>query len=937
MTEWTPTARATLERCLDRHRARFAADGAEADEVIADLRDHVEREAEARNLRVVTEADAVRILAEVDPGLLEMPDLRPADAAHPAHPTRSAPSEVPAWTPPTTSAGSSAAPGTAGAAGPTASTSDGVSPAAPDTRRRTLGSQCWLGLRVVLGVLLPLGTLILEWLERPSASDLLDPIPTPLHIGLILLVPLTQAFGIGWLERSARALPRWFPWLLSASLGISAAYAIAYAPIIPVATIGILFFGLGLVPLAPLVTWITGLHLRSRARQRAREQQAPWPRHTWIALVAAMLLLGALALPEFVTLRTLRQAVDAETAAERQSAVRLLRSWGNQDALLRACYGTRNRLWDNALHPSGAAPLPAEAARSVYFQVTGRAFNETRPPLGSLRGVGREIFEDFEWDRSLGGESVGGHVSGLSLRSSRLDVTGNADDGWGYTEWILEFRNDHASRQREARAEIQLPPGGVVSRLTLWVHGEEREAAFAGRGEVRTAYQQVAVAQRRDPVLVTTSGPDRVLLQCFPVPPQGGTMKVRLGVTSPLTPFGPEEVAFVGPRIVERNFALAEGLEHHLWLETPQRILNPPSPSGTTPFPTNRVSVQIPAAWGPRAIPTLRIQRQAEASSRWAPDDRATPPAAIRQRLLPQTVTPGGRLAIVIDGGRTGRDAWQTLRQLLASTRARGDLRVWVSADGTHEVAAITEGPFQAAVEAMDRNIPDFEGGQDPIPALETAWDWASQQPGGTVLWIHGAVPVVLGDPQAIAQRLQRGEVDGARVVDVQAIDGPNLAARSWDAHPLYQALPRLGSLEDDLKRFLEHWSGQAPRWHWNLERSADPFHLTAAKAEIAHDAKTDTQASRHLVRLWARDRIDQLRRQRKTTEAVALAGLWQLVTPVSGAVVLETRAQYQAAGLTPVDPLTTPALVPEPHTWALLGLGTGLLLIWHQRPRRRP
>lgn len=911
MTEWTPTARATLERCLARHRARFTADGAEADEVIADLRDHVEREAEARNLRVVTEADAVRILAQVDPGLLE-------DSPGPSSSSEAAGRrQVPT----------------------------------PTVGGRSIRTRWLLALRAFLGVLLPLGTLVLEIVEHPSASDLLDPIPTPLHILLIAWVPLTNAVGLWLLERSDTPLPGWFAWMLSASLGISGAYAVAYAPVTPMAAIGILVYGVGLIPLAPLIAWVFGLQLRAIGRKRARDHASTWPRHTWIASVTSLLILAALALPEFFTLVALRQAIDCKEPTARQSIIRHLRTWGSDEAVLRACYGIRRLMWNSLLAPfedrkSRPLAVRPEAAQAVYFQITGHAFNDVRPPLGSLRGVGRQVFEDFEWDRSLGGESVGGHVSGLSLRSSRLDVTGNADDGWGYTEWTLEFRNDHASRQREARAEIQLPPGGVVSRLTLWVHGEEREAAFAGRGEVRTAYQQVAVAQRRDPVLVTTSGPDRVLLQCFPVPPQGGTMKVRLGVTSPLTPLGPEEVAFVGPRLVERNFALAEGLEHHLWLETPQRILNPPSPSGTTPFPTNRVSVQIPAAWGSRAIPTLRIQRQAEATSRWALDDRAAPPAAIRQRLHPQTVTPGGRLAIVIDGGRTGRDAWQTLRQLLGSTRARGDLRVWVSADGSREVAAITEGPFPAAVEAMDRNTPDFEGGQDPIPALETAWDWASQHPGGTVLWIHGAVPVVLGDPQAIAQRLQRGEVDGARVVDVQAIDGPNLAARSWDAHPLYQALPRLGSLEDDLKRFLEHWSGQAPRWQWRLERSEDPDRVNAiAQTSAASSApggvsaarEVSASASRHLVRLWARERIDQLRRQRKTPDAVALAGLWQLVTPVSGAVVLETKAQYQAAGLTPVDPLTSPAIVPEPQTWALLGLGTGLLAFWHHRQRRRP
>jgi len=940
MTEWTPTARATLERCLDQQRDRFAADGTEADEVIADLRDHVEREAEARNLSIVTEADALRILAQVDPVLLEPPDLRTADSAQPDQP------EPRASTPPNPAAPASANSGTISPSRPTPEgpAADGANPATPTTRNQTLAHRCWLGVRVVLGVLLPLGTLLFEWLMRPSASDLLDPIPTPFHIGLILLVPLTQAIGIGWLERSARPLPRWFPWLLSASLGISAAYAIAYSPITPLATIGILFYGLGLVPLAPLVSWITGLQLRSRARRRAREQQVPWPRHTWIASVAAMLLLGALVLPEFLTLRALRRAVDAETADERQSAVRLLRSWGNHETLLRACYGIRNRLWDNPLHPFGIASLPADTVQTLYFRVTGYAFTETRPPLGSLRGVGREVFEDFEWDRALGGEAVAGHVAGLSLQSSRLDVTGNSQDGWGYTEWILEFRNDHGSRQREARAEIQLPPGGVVSRLTLWVHGEEREAAFAGRGEVRAAYQQVAVAQRRDPVLVTTSGPDRVLLQCFPVPAQGGTMKVRLGITAPLTPLGAGEVAVVWPRLVEGNFALAEALNHHLWLETPQRILNPPSPSGTNAGPTNRVSMQIPATQGSRAFPTFRLERRAEATSDWALDDRTTPKAAVRQRLLSQTTTSRGRLAIVVDGGRTGRDGWQALHRLLASTRARGDLRLWVStADGTREAAAIHNGPFQSAIGAMDRSTPDFVGGQDPIPALETAWDWASGQPDGTVLWIHGTVPVLLGDPQSIAQRLQRGEADGARVIDLQAINGPNLLARDWSPHSLYQPLPRLGSLDEDLKRFLETWSGGIPQWQWRLERSEHPDRVNAivqtpatsgAPGGVSHATAANSGASRHLVRLWARERIEHLRRQRKIADTVAVAELWQLVTPVSGAVVLETKAQYQAAGLTPVAPLTTPAIVPEPETWTLLILGVGVLALWNRRQR---
>jgi hypothetical protein len=36
------------------------------------------------------------------------------------------------------------------------------------------------------------------------------------------------------------------------------------------------------------------------------------------------------------------------------------------------------------------------------------------------------------------------------------------------------------------------------------------------------------------------------------------------------------------------------------------------------------------------------------------------------------------------------------------------------------------------------------------------------------------------------------------------------------------------------------------------------------------------------------------------------------------------------------VDPLTTPAIVPEPETWALLIVGTGALVLWQRRQKRR-
>jgi hypothetical protein len=59
----------------------------------------------------------------------------------------------------------------------------------------------------------------------------------------------------------------------------------------------------------------------------------------------------------------------------------------------------------------------------------------------------------------------------------------------------------------------------------------------------------------------------------------------------------------------------------------------------------------------------------------------------------------------------------------------------------------------------------------------------------------------------------------------------------------------------------------------------------------------------------------------------VELAAAYQLVTPLSGAVVLETAQQYAQHDLTPADPTTVPA-IPEPGIRALLLLGLATLLL---------
>jgi hypothetical protein len=69
-----------------------------------------------------------------------------------------------------------------------------------------------------------------------------------------------------------------------------------------------------------------------------------------------------------------------------------------------------------------------------------------------------------------------------------------------------------------------------------------------------------------------------------------------------------------------------------------------------------------------------------------------------------------------------------------------------------------------------------------------------------------------------------------------------------------------------------------------------------------------------------------------KRAEAVEVAGKFQLVTAVSGAVVLETKAQFDAAGLSAIDPATAPS-IPEPATVVLImGGAAAVFVVWRRR-----
>ncbi len=684
-------------------------------------------------------------------------------------------------------------------------------------------------LDLLAGVILPTSTIIVELLTGMCAEAYADVLPNWRVALLAAMVPFANL--IAWVRpaRGVFAPAGRVAALLSVAAVVTAVYSAIFLPMLPLALVAVLM-GIGLLPLSPfLALWATLRQLWSVGR---------W---SWRASAIGVGLAAASVAPTVLTEALVQRAVTGDREA-RDSSVRWLRAVGEELPLRRAAYGQREmflRYWPNSV----------EAAK-VYFLVTGES-HLTRP---DPRTPDRENAGWF-WDGQQGGNETGRILPDLRASASRVETKVTASAGVQYTEWTLQFANGSTMQQREARAVIALPEGGVVNRVTLWIEGEEREAAFGGRAQTTSAYQSVVQA-RRDPLLVRTAGPGRVLVQCFPVPPRG-EMKIRLGIAAPVRD-GRVEL----PYFVERNFDTAR-LKHAVWVEDSKSTVQ-----------RDLVDAELERP--------LAIAAAAAADEVWTPDPRDASFRLVRKRV--SRAAPG-RLIVVVDGSKGMAPHVAAIRSEFARVRGGRD---W---------------------ELIETG--NFEGGSDNVTPLRAAQTKLAGAGGGTIVWLHGPQPVEI-EPVEPLLRMWKRRPGLARMFAAQIAPGADAIT------------PKLDNLAD-VATFRAGSGGWADRF----TRDGDEW---INEREPANPPRKDTPGPREIAALWGLGEFQRLARDR-AEEATTLAAGLRLVTSLTGAVVLETKAQYDRFGLDPSHGTPTSA-VPEPSTMLLLFGSLGAMWLFKRKRR---
>jgi hypothetical protein len=752
---------------------------------------------------------------------------------------------------------------------------------------------------LLLGCLWPMATLAFELATGLSAEIYGDPVPDALRLVMVMLVPATSAFLL-W-QQSPLALGAVMSGLAGMALGVAAIYTLLYLPVLPLALPGVLF-GIGLFAFAPLASLIAlWLFLASARKDGAISQH--W---LWAGVAASVMLLLLADMPAAMA----RIAIDRQQHGDSAGAMRLVRMGASQEMITNVAHGlpaefagvpgvlaawaSPNSRWDMAL-----------PARELLFLTTGEGV-ETRPARAA-RGLFGRLNRQSTFDRDRGSAHVGTVVDRLSLAQSWLDVRALPRANAVYAEWTAEIANA-SNQQQEARLTLALPEGAVASRATLWVNGAPRDASVAARGEARAAYENV-VRQSRDPLLVTTDGAGRLLVQAFPVMP-GQRLKFRIGATAPLL-IGSDGSRSVGlPAIVSQNFAISPTLHHTIRIENAQDVsgLNVQRQQGRAgPVLAGRIvdaqlrrrtaRVMVPALDGPvHASGTLGAIR-------------------VRQQIVRTRGANPGPLILLVDASRTNRAAAMVLAQSLEAIAAGFPVGLTVAGDRVQQIAVAPWSPRQRARFRQLLAALPFDGGHDNVPALLASME------AETLLWVHGVQPLRFANSTSqLEAALERARVKPPQLVRFQHVAGPayGLVGQRWldtarDVAPL--ATPALG-----LDQLLRALTGADPQWQIMRERLA-----TAGTA-------TDVPGGDHIVRLWAAD-VAGTSRGKARAHAGKQAAALGLVASDTGAVVLETDAETQGNGLPPV-PLNVPA-VPEPGTWMMMI--SGFYLVGWQLRRRRP
>ena len=749
------------------------------------------------------------------------------------------------------------------------------------------------------GVILPTIAMLFETTFHFCAHNFFDPFPTPSHVVLFGLIPLSNF--LVWLG-TREDLSNHYAFMSLASgmaMGVSCLYSLMFLPLTPISCFFTLALGFGLLGLAPLLSvpcnLIAGKTVCRLADRKGTYFNAHQFEHMGHMIILVMVI--AIELPSTLTRINLAKAAD-KNVIESSAGVDWLRRYGSQEVLLRSCYERSGKATDilGSLYES-AHHTTIDQNRKVFFKVTGKPYNSVPIPKAARATIQHTgvitdpanlnagVDDEFDIDTDIAGEEVCGVARGLS--ASQSEITGNIDPNTALASlnWSIAFSND-SKFDREARAKILLPPHAVTTKATLTINNVERDATIMVRSKARARYKK-AVMAKKDPLLVSTCGSDQILVQCYPVRP-GQTVKVKLQIAAPMSITKDKQAKLMMPAFLERNFQV----------DTPVKVNIESSAAQAAGGLKGDIDNAKLACFG--AVVSAPRNANSEAISYQGKELPGQ--FNITRNLRPAAYSGINSLLIVIDGSASMQQSFAQIAEALRAIPPSMQVQIKVVGDTTTELYPGLQAGGSATVLTAAETLKTMkaEGGQDDSATLDDALSLAAMSNKMSVLWIHAAQPLTSGNSARIQASLKRTE--RPLLFDLQVMAGPNELLNGVNSQKTLVRVERSGDLKSDLITFFNACSDTStkpePEYAFSQGLAKNP---TGVEVEAAAENSNTMPVDKRLAQIWANQRIaEDLQNPMlaRSSEPGVLAQAFQIVSPVSSAIVSEPEETTLATAI---------------------------------------
>jgi XrtN system VIT domain protein len=469
-----------------------------------------------------------------------------------------------------------------------------------------------------------------------------------------------------------------------------------------------------------------------------------------------------------------------------------------------------------------------------------------------------------------------------------------------YTEKTLQIKNTSTDKfpgQQEAIYIFQLPEGGTVSSLSLWVNGVEEKARLSGRQKADSAYATIVGREQRDPSIVHWQEGNSVSVRVFPCTPNEDR-RVKIGVTHPLrmtseSTLTYENISFIGPPATgapdEIDLQLAQG----------SKVLEKPNHLKTTKEGNLSGHTTYWHFWEVKFLASEFVPQSFSFNGKTYRAEACKP---VLESFKPSAVY------LDLNENWTRDEAMRILESVGNQTPT-----LVPTPKGFERLNHQNFNQIWEEESAKRFSLFPFHRIEDKSRALVLC---KSNTDTPTLRELQGSV---FGDE--MVQKLINQPI--IRVLHLDAKTKPTTYLRALAELRILDI--HSGSLGEMTEMLHDGQFFANPETAQSVVIPCAGIRITATEGTI-NGAKTD-----HLMRLYAYNDVmrkigsNYLTRNYEPDALVRIADAAYVVTPVSSLIVLETEADYQRFGLDKSQnslqnaKLSGAGAVPEPHEWALL------------------